>query len=137
LAVYGLRVEGLLGRPPRRAATLALYAVLATSLLWATATLAQYGGRGAAITLSRSLTAERPAVVLDTKERLYLTTNAVREVVLPTGPGAQDFHYRYRNLRLLIQGKDRLFLVPSPWSRGDATLVLPLDDAVRIQFVAP
>ena len=45
--------------------------------------------------------------------------------------------YRYRNLRLLIQGKDRLFLVPSPWSRGEATLVLPLDDAVRIQFVAP
>jgi hypothetical protein len=137
LAVYGLRMEGLLGRPPRRAAALALYAVLATSLLWATATLAQYGGRGAAITLGRSLTTERPAVVLDTKERLYLNTNAVREVMLPTGPGEQAYRYRYRNLRLLIQGKDRLFLVPSPWSRGEATLVLPLDDAVRIQFVAP
>ena len=71
----------------------------------------------------------RPSVILDTKERLYLTTTVIDERMLPSGPD-QAFHYRYRNLRLLIQGKDRLFLVPS----GDPTLVVPMDGEVRVQF---
>jgi hypothetical protein len=133
LAAYGVRLDVLLGRRPHRAATVALYAVLATGLLWATATLAQYIGQGQAVTLAAQLMALRPSVILDTKERLYLTTTVIDERVLPSGAD-QAFHYRYRNLRLLIQGKDRLFLVPSPWSQGDATLVVPMNDEVRVQF---
>jgi hypothetical protein len=72
--------------------------------------------------------------VLDTKERLYLTTMTVEERTLPAGGDGQAFRFRYRNLRLLIQGKDRLFLVPSPWSRGDPTLVVPMDGEVRLWF---
>jgi hypothetical protein len=108
----------------------ALYAVLTTSLLWATATLAQYAGQGAAITLGQLR--DRPSVVLDTKDRLFLTTPTVVERVLP-GAG-EDFRFRYRNLRLLIQGKDAMFLVPSPWRRGDPTLVVRMDGGVRVQF---
>jgi hypothetical protein len=128
---YAVRLGRLLGLPPRHTVVLALYAVLTTSLLWATATLAEYAGQGAAIALGELR--DRPAVVLDTKERLFLTTPAVQERALPPGE-AQAFRYRYRNLRLLIQGEDRLFLVPSPWTPGDATLVVPMDDDVRVQF---
>jgi hypothetical protein len=53
--------------------------------------------------------------------------------VLPQSEG-QTFHYRYRNLRLLIVGKDRMFLVPNSWSASDSTLVVPLDGSVRVQF---
>ena len=130
-AAYAVRLGRLLGHPPRHTVALALYALLTTSLLWATATLAQYAGQGAAIALGELR--DRPAVVLDTKERLFLTTPAVQERALPPGE-AQAFRYRYRNLRLLIQGEDRLFLVPSPWTPGDATLVVPMDDDVRVQF---
>jgi hypothetical protein len=36
---------------------------------------------------------------------------------------------------LLIQGRDRLFLVPGgTWSAENATLVVPMDGAVRLQF---
>ena len=33
-----------------------------------------------------------------------------------------------------IQGRDRLFLVPGTWSAENATLVLPMDGSVRLQF---
>jgi hypothetical protein len=55
------------------------------------------------------------------------------ETALPASEG-QTFRYRYRNLRLLIQGKDRMFLVPDAWSASDSTLVVPLDDSVRVRF---
>jgi len=115
-AAYAVRLGRLLGHPPRHTVALALYAVLTTSLLWATATLAQYAGQGAAIALGELR--DRPAVVLDTKERLFLTTPAVQERALPPGE-AQAFRYRYRNLRLLIQGEDRLF-IPYPGHRPRA-----------------
>lgn len=45
------------------------------------------------------------------------------------------FHYRYRGLRLLIEGQNRMFLVPDGvWSASDATLIVPLDGSVRVQF---
>lgn len=47
----------------------------------------------------------------------------------------QTFHYRYRRLRLLIQGDNLMFLVPDTWSASNSTLVLPIDDgSVRAQF---
>jgi hypothetical protein len=131
---YAVKLGRVLDGPPRRVATVGLYAVLTTSLLWATATLAEYAGLGAAVALGQQLTTARPSVVLDTKERLYLTTMTVEERALPAGGEDQAFRFRYRNLRLLIQGEDRLFLVPSPWDRGDPTLVVPMDGEVRVWF---
>ena len=46
----------------------------------------------------------------------------------------QTFHYRYRHLRLLIQGDDRMFLVPDQRSASDSTLLVRLDNSVRMQF---
>jgi hypothetical protein len=76
---------------------------------------------------------ELPSVILDTRERLFLTSPGISEFVLPPSTG-QTFHFRYRHLRLLIQGDDRMFLVPDQWSASDSTLLVRLDNTVRMQF---
>jgi hypothetical protein len=117
---------------PERAALVLLYAVIAAGIFWATATIAQWSGRGLAEYRAKSLD-ELPSVILDTKERLFLRSPGIEETVLPASEG-QIFHYRYRNLRLLIEGHDRMFLVPAKWSASDSTSVVPLDGSVRVQF---
>ena len=58
-----------------------------------------------------------PPVVLDTRERLFLPAGSVEETALPQEDESR-FRYRYRGLRLLIQGDGRLFLV------GDAAHII-------------
>jgi hypothetical protein len=116
----------------RRAARLLIAVVLVAAIFWATATIAQWSGSG----LARDIAAHPdhlPRVILDTKERLYLRNLIVEETRLPTADG-QQFRYRYRHLRLLVIGKDRMFLVPELWSASNTTLVVPIGDTVRIQF---
>jgi len=121
------------GSPALRRMRLVLLCVLvAATLFWSTATIAQWSGRGLARQDARHLD-DLPRVILDTKERLYITDPFIKETALPASEG-QTFRYRYRNLRLLIQGKDRMFLVPDAWSASDSTLVVPLDDSVRVRF---
>jgi hypothetical protein len=134
LALYGGRVRGML-RPeerPRIGVVLTLALVLVTDVFWATATVAQWSGRGSAHEIARGLD-RLPTVILDTRERLILRTPNVQESTLPSSAG-QTFRYRYRGLHLLIQGKDRLFLVPGVWSPSNFTLVVPMDGSVRLQF---
>jgi hypothetical protein len=134
LALYGRRVTGMLqpDERPRLGVVLALSLVLVADVFWATATVAQWTGRGSAHDLARRLN-QLPSVILDTRERLGLRSPSIEERTLPASPG-QTFRYRYRGLHLLIQGKDRLFLVPGVWSPSDFTVVLPMDDSVRLQF---
>ena len=120
-----------LGSAPR-ATNVLVYALMVASTFWASATIAQWSGLGLA--QSEALHLDRlPSVILDTKERLYLRDPGIKETVLPASQG-QTFHYRYRNLRLLIQGHDLMFLVPNAWSASDSTLIVPLDSSVRVQF---
>jgi hypothetical protein len=116
----------------RRTASILIYIVIAASIFWATATVAQWSGRGQAQDEARRLDG-LPRIILDTKERLFLRDPGVEETVLPASEG-QTFNYRYRGLRLLIMGHDRMFLVPGIWSASDSTLILPLDGSVRVQF---
>jgi hypothetical protein len=116
----------------RRSATVLLAVVIVANVFWMTATVAQYSGRGQAHALSKRLDT-LPNVILDTRERLYLRDPGVEETALPVSPG-QTFRYRYRHLRLLIQGHGLMFLVPDTWSASDSTLVVPLDESVRVQF---
>jgi hypothetical protein len=116
----------------RRTAGILVYVVIAASLFWATATVAQWSGRGLAQYDAQHLN-QLPSVILDTKERLYLRAPGIEETILPWSEG-QTFRYRYRRLRLLIQGSDRMFLVPEKWSASDTTLVVQLDGAARLQF---
>ena len=116
----------------RRIAAVLIYVVIATSIFWATATVAQWSGLGLAHYDAEHFD-NLPSVILDTKERLFLRDPGIEETVLPPSEG-QTFHYRYRGLRLLIEGQDRMFLVPDQWSASDSTLIVPLDDSVRVQF---
>lgn len=112
------------------------FAVLAivTCLFWATATLAQWTGLGAAQRTARHLDG-LPAVVLDTKERLYLGDDVVVETALPDEEG-QAFGYRYRGFRLLVQAGDRMFLVPERWTPAGSTLVVEMSEVrARFRFV--
>jgi hypothetical protein len=109
-----------------------LVVLIAAGVLWSTATLAQWSGRGLAQDQAGRL-ADLPIVILDTKESLVLHDPGIEETILPASAG-QTFHYRYRHLRLLIQGHDRMFLVPDHWSPSDSTLVVSLDSSVRVRF---
>jgi uncharacterized membrane protein YidH (DUF202 family) len=106
--------------------------VVATCMFWATATLAEWTGRGNAKQTARQLD-DLPAVILDTKERLFLTDGIVEESVLP-GSSPDGFRFRYRGLRLLIQGEDHMFLVPNQWSSSNSTLAVQIDGGGRVQF---
>jgi hypothetical protein len=116
----------------RRTASILIYFVIAASIFWATATVAQWSGRGLAQYQAAHFN-DLPSVILDTKERLFLTDPGIGEATLPPSEG-QTFHYRYWGLRLLIEGQDRMFLVPDRWSASDLTLIVPLNDSVRVQF---
>ncbi|MDH2429252.1 hypothetical protein [Sphaerisporangium sp. TRM90804] len=117
---------------PRRTVTVLLYVLFAVGVFWATATVAQWSGRGLAEDQARHLD-RLPRVILDTRERLYLRSPGVEETVLPPSEG-QTFRYRYRRLRLLIVGGDRMFLVPETWSASNSTLVVPIGEGARVQF---
>ncbi|WP_281904661.1 hypothetical protein [Phytohabitans aurantiacus] len=142
LLAYRWRLRDLLGSAAerqtddtlllRRMIIVMLYALVAVGVFWATATVAGWSGRGLARNQARHLDS-LPRVILDTKERLHLRSPGVEERVLPASP-EQTFHYRYRRLRLLIVGRDRMFLVPETWSASNSTLVVPLDESVRVQF---
>lgn len=144
LIAYANRVRGLLRRTPeqtsaeshsallRRSSEALVFVVIAVSVFWTTATVAQWSGRGLA--RQQALNLDRlPSVILDTQERLFLRGRGVVETVLDVSEG-QTFHYRYRNLRLLIHGNNRMFLVPNNWSASNSTLVVQLNDSVRVQF---
>ena len=127
------------GFPTTVVVLLVLIAVVST--FWATATLAQWTGRGIAKNTARHLN-DLPWVVLDTKEPLYLRDSVTPQPESLTAPGTQEvpqgqtFKYRYEGLRLLIQSGNRMFLVPQRWDPSDSTIVLDMSDVrVRFRFV--
>jgi len=120
-------------RLARRTTGVFVYMLIAASVFWATATVAQWSGRGLAHYTATHLDA-LPSVILDTKEFLFLHDPSVAEPAILSGSEGQTFHYRYRGLRLLIVGQDRMFLVPNQWSPYNTTLIVPLDGSMRLQF---
>jgi hypothetical protein len=138
LLTYGFRLGDVLrSAPPStglvRAARVLVVLTIVIGVLWTTATVAQMSGRGIARDVSAHLD-RLPQVVLDTKERLYLKVPGVVERKLDYEKG-QTFRYRYRGLRLLVIGGDRLFLVPEAGGTTSVTLVVPFDSSVRVQFI--
>ena len=139
LAAYSLgtvrflaRTTGASDRPPTGIVVL-LWAAVAACMFWATATVAQWSGLGLAQQQARTPD-NLPSVIVDTEERLFLPDEArVTETALPASAD-ETFRFRYWGLRLLIVGGDRLFLIPNAWNNHNTTLVLPLDDSVRLQF---
>jgi hypothetical protein len=138
-AHVALLARGRAGGPPGaaaaraiRAVTVAIGGVVVLSLFWATNSFASAYGRGQAAVDSTRLV-ERPSIVLDTKERLYLRFPGVDETALPVADG-QEFRFRYRGFRLLIEANGKLFLIPERWRDGGGVLAVPHDDSSRAQF---
>lgn len=118
----------------RRTTVVLLVLVVVASAFWATATIAQWSGTGQGKAVARDLTS-LPAVVIDTPEALIPRDPTVIETNLPAQED-QTYRYRYRGLRLLAEGNERLFLVPERWSSAGSTYVISFDDArVRFRFV--
>src|SRR4051794_41077820 len=115
-SLAGLRSSGRSRRsgPRERAATTLVLAVVTLTLFWSANSFAQQYGRGMAVALSHQIRL-RPAVVLDTTEELFLQLPGVSESALPAVSTGQQFHFRYRGLRLLAQSADRMFFVSTEW----------------------
>ncbi|GEL95935.1 hypothetical protein [Cellulomonas composti] len=127
---------------PGLVATLWAMAIVAT--LWSVSTAAEWAGTGRAHEIARTLD-ELPAVILDTPQdmRLQNTVPPPDDLCFPAGADGPDAEcaartdeprYRYRGLRLLVQGPDAMFLVPDTWSASATTLVVPDDSTARVQF---
>jgi hypothetical protein len=133
LAYLSYLTTRLQGHRPQVVLIGLLAVVTLTCAFWATATTAQYSGRGLAKSAAKDLN-RFPWVILDTKEKLHLRSPGVEETALEPRAG-QTFNYRYRGMRLLIVGENRLFLVPHRWNESATTLVVPLDESIRVQFL--
>lgn len=125
-----------------RGVVVLLVLVMIAGTFWSTATIAQWWGLGQARSLAADLTT-LPAVVLDTRERLYPGNDDItfQQLGEESSAAAADsapaaFGYRYFGLRLLAQGSGRLYLVPDTWSPDASTIVVPFDEVrVRFRFV--
>jgi hypothetical protein len=118
-------------RPPETGVRLLVAGIVVLSLFWMANTFASAYGRSQT-EAGRWSPAERPAVTLDTEEQLYLNAACAELTTLPQDTD-QRYRYRYRGLRLLAVGGERLFLVPERWRDGCPVVVLPYD-SVRVQF---
>jgi hypothetical protein len=111
-----------------------VWVAVVAGVFWLTATIADWSGRGLGKEQARELR-ELPSVILDTKERLFLPAGmGVAETQLEPAEDGQAFRYRYWNLRLLVEGKDAMFLVPNDWDAANTTLLVPVDGNVRVRF---
>jgi len=134
LAAYAASTaRALRGGSEGRSVVVLLVVAMVAGAFWATATLAEWWGRGQARALAADL-ASLPAVVLDTQERMFPGNDAILFQELEPHEEGQMYRYRYHGLRLLVQGGGRLFLVPDQWSPDASTLVVPYDDSVRVRF---
>lgn len=109
-------------------------AITVLCAFWAVGGYAQQKGTADAEELARHLY-RRPAVVLDTSERLHLGWAGVRETVLTDVEQGARFRYRYEGLRLLAHAGGRMFLVPRTWTWETGNgLIVPFDATVRVAF---
>jgi uncharacterized membrane protein YbaN (DUF454 family) len=126
-------VGGVTHKWAETASTVTVCGLVVLSLFWAANSFAAAYGRGQAEAVVDRLW-KRPAVVLDTPDRLFVKYPGVVETALPTADG-QAPRYRYRGFRLLVEANDRLFLLPDQWRRdGGAALVLETRDDLGLQF---
>ena len=83
-------------------------------------------------------------MILDSPGDLHLrnTVAAPEDLCWVTGPApdadcasrGDEPRYRYRGLRLLVQGPSAMFLVPTAWSPSATTLMVPRSSDARLQF---
>ena len=117
----------------RRAGVVSVLGIFIVGLFWASNSFALVFGAGRAYQDAQVLK-KKPEVVLELRERLQDVPPGVTEINLGRASD-EDFRYRYRNLRLLIESGGRLFLIPAHWTREGRTIIVPYDSSVRIQLI--
>ncbi len=120
-----------------------LWVLVVAAAFWAVSITADWSGRGRAQEIARNLD-ELPAVILDSPADLHLrnTIDPPEDLCWLTGDAPDPAcaaltdqpRYRYRGLRLLVQGPSAMFLVPSTWSPSGTTLMVPRTSDARLQF---
>jgi hypothetical protein len=143
-SIHWLRQIRRLRRRSRRPATPALAgsvcmvllgALCMVGLLWVVANYAAAAGRASAYLLARSYFNGKPAVIVYSRNQLYLNEGgSVAERRL--GDDERTYRYRYDGLRLLTRSDGKLFLVPANWSTANP-VAIPLveDPSIRIELV--
>jgi hypothetical protein len=146
--VYGFYLRGLVagratpaprpgaaGRSSTVIATL-VTALIVLSLFAATGQWAKSAGYGRAKQLAGDIGSRRPTALLYSKERLHLRGPGVE--VQPIGDEQSSYRFRYTGLKLLVRAGGKFFFLPAGWAPGRGTaIVLPDDDAVRVEYVPP
>jgi hypothetical protein len=120
-------------RYPRRVSVTVLIGVVTLSLFWAAQDYALGFGRGRAYAVSRDL-GRLPQIVIDTRDRLDLTSPFLNEESLTEG---SDYRFRYTGFRLLAESNGRLFLISEDWTQSAGEILMLSDDQVRAWFLAP
>ncbi|WP_028050364.1 hypothetical protein [Cellulomonas sp. URHD0024] len=120
-----------------------LWVLVVAAAFWAVSITAEWSGRGQAQSVARNLD-QLPAVILDSPADLHLrnTVAAPEDLCWLSGNApdpdcaalTDEPRYRYRGLRLLVQGPSAMFLVPTQWSPSATTLMVPRDSDARLQF---
>jgi len=120
-----------------------LWVLVLAAAFWSVSITADWSGRGQAQQVARHLD-QLPAVILDSPADLRLrnTVTPPEDLCWRTGDAPDPAcaaltdqpRYRYRGLRLLVQGPTAMFLVPSAWSASATTLMVPRGGDVRMQF---
>jgi len=108
------------------------FLLVSLSLLWTATNYAAAVGETRARQFASELRS-RPEAILYSKEPLYLDAPGVRET--SCGEAAGGYRFRYEGLRLMIESAGHYFFLPASWSSaGAAAIVVPDNDAVRMQF---
>jgi len=111
----------------------AAFFLVSLSLFWAATNYAAVVGEKNARGLENALPST-PEATLYSKEPLYLEAPGVRETSCDQTGG---YRFRYQGLRLMIRSGGNYFFLPADWSRADGeAVVVPVSDAVRVQFAA-
>ncbi|MET8630725.1 hypothetical protein ABZW30_44755 [Kitasatospora sp. NPDC004669] len=108
-------------------------ALVLLASFWASHVAAKMHGRSDADYLAHHLSL-RPALRVDTIERLYFDSPGVRETELPADGPKQQFRYRYEGLRLLAQSGSRMFIIPENWTAKSYVLMTAADPNIRVSF---
>ncbi|MGC5166841.1 hypothetical protein [Luteimicrobium sp. DT211] len=120
-----------------------VWVVVAAAAFWATSTVADALGRGAARDLAADFS-DLPAVVVDSPVDLHLTNTvrAPRDLCVERAGEDPDRacvkaggpRYRYTGLRVLVRGPDATFVVPARWDPHGSTVRLSDDLHARFQY---
>ena len=114
----------------------AVFILVSVGLFWAVGSYAVGVGLGRAEQLEATLPS-RLDVVAYSEKRLSLQAPGVREITCQYPDAA--YRFRYDGLKIVpLQSGNQYLLLPAGWTRANGTaILLPRNDALRLEFSAP